>query len=106
MLAVTEDKVRPATVLEEANTIIHGARAATHGKPEQSFTNIAEMWTAYLRLTHGTDWRGFTPEDVCWMMALLKLCRRQTGLPIRDHYVDAAGYVGLAAELGLPDVAQ
>ena len=33
------------------------------------------------------------------MMSLVKIACARTGAPFRDHFVDVAGYVELAAEL-------
>ena len=32
-------------------------------------------------------------------MVLMKIARRHQGTPIRDHFVDAAGYTAIAHEL-------
>lgn len=38
---------------------------------------------------------GLRPEDVCCMMALLKIARLANDVEHRDSIIDAAGYVGL-----------
>lgn len=85
--------ISPAhAVLDEAASIINGDRDDTHGAPERSFPVIAKLWSAYLG-------RPVTALDVCQMMTLLKIGRARAGTPIRDHFVDAAGYQALAAEV-------
>ena len=86
------------TILEEAQRIINGARNQTHGAKERSFTEIAELWETYLG--SGKEYPvSITAEDVAWMMVLMKIARRNHGEPIRDHYVDAVGYIAIAHEL-------
>lgn len=88
------------SILSEAAGIVEGARNAQHGNKERSFEAIARMWTAYLmsREMGGTYVRA---EDVAQMMVLTKMMRAEWGTPIRDHYVDAAGYSGIAGEIAL-----
>lgn len=82
-----------SSILTEAQDIIWGDREQTYGKPDVNLKRIATLWNAYLYAKHGGD-RVITPEDVCWMMVLLK-ASRQMNAPKRDNLVDAAGYVGL-----------
>lgn len=85
-------------ILREAAGIVEGARNTTHGDKERSFALIGELWATYLRGRH-----GITPPveafDVAQMMVLLKIARSIQGKPVRDHFVDAAGYAGIAGEL-------
>ena len=86
------------TILEEAQRIIVGARNTTHGNKERSFDAIARLWDAYLRSRK--EWRSpVSPTDVAYMMVLMKIARSQHGEPVRDHFVDMAGYVAIAHEL-------
>lgn len=94
-------------VLGEAMSIINGARQDAYGKPEDNFATIAEFWTTYLQgrrkrippdapaLSH--FW--ISPKDVAIMMTLLKIARIATGTQTRDSFVDAAGYIGIAADM-------
>lgn len=86
-----------AAILTEAAGIVAGARNTTHGEKERSFQVIADLWNAYLlgRKTQGP----ITPFDVAQFMVLLKIGRSIQGKPARDHFVDAAGYSGIAGEL-------
>lgn len=94
-------------VLVEALSIINGERQDAYGNPEDNFATIAEFWTAYMKASrkrlppnapeHIHFW--ITPKDVAVMMALLKIARIATGTQRKDSYVDAAGYIGLAADM-------
>jgi len=78
--------------LLKAHDIINGERLDNYGKPENNFKLIAKFWSEY----KGVD---FTDVDVAMMMLLLKVARIKTGCGTMDSFVDAAGYVGLAADL-------
>lgn len=71
-------------VLEEANTLVHGARGVDYGHPLDDFSRTAAMWSAIL---------GFpvTPEEVGLCMCAVKISR-QCNAPKRDNLVDLAGY--------------
>lgn len=79
-------------VLKDAIHCVCGDREQDYGTPENNFTLIAELWTAY----SGMD---FTPVDVAMMMALLKVARIRTGRGKMDSFVDIAGYAACAAEI-------
>lgn len=66
-------------------------RAQVHGKPENNFAIIAEMWSAYLDME-------ITAIDVANLMILFKVARSKTGVSI-DNYVDIAGYAACGGEL-------
>ena len=85
------------SILTEAAEITLGARNATHGDKERSFEAIAGLWNAYTasRKSGGP----LTARDVAIMMALLKIARSVQGEPVRDHFVDMAGYAAIAGEL-------
>lgn len=82
-----------ANILREAETIIYGDREATYGHPAKNLESIARFWTGYLKQKYGLD-APLNPEDVCWMMALLKMSRQMNSHK-RDNLVDAAGYLAL-----------
>jgi hypothetical protein len=82
---------RNGGVLLQAHTLINRDRQSAYGDPSESFSRTAAMWTAYL----GKD---ISAKDVAVCMALLKLSReahRHKG----DNLLDAAGYIGLAADM-------
>lgn len=70
-----------------------GRRDDSHGEPEDNFSRIAAMWSAYL------GDREIAPHEVADMMVALKLCRIASGHPDPDHHVDIAGYGTLGAHL-------
>lgn len=74
-------------ILEEADNLINGDRAADYGDVSENFERIARMWGAY---------RGqyFDRHDVAQMMILVKVARQATGYH-RDSNVDIAGYAAL-----------
>lgn len=81
-------------ILNEANSIVNGARADAYGGPEDSFNVIASLWTSYLG-------RSVSAVDVAAMMALLKIARLKQSPGHRDSWVDIAGYAACGAEIGL-----
>lgn len=98
------------SVLSEADALTSGARQRAYGHPLDNFTDIATLWTAYLRVQGCSfDTTDFEPndsvpngeptsdnldaEDVAMMMSLLKIAREMKN-PNRDNRVDAPGYLG------------
>lgn len=90
-------------LLSQASFIVSGSRQQTHGQKERSFHAIAAMWNTYLesRALSGTAPFDITAVDVANMMTLLKITRSIQGTPIREFYVDAAAYSGIAGEIAL-----
>lgn len=80
-------KTTEQTIFDEAQNIIAGARQNEYGRADQSFTNIAKVWSAILKV-------DVSPEQVALCMAGLKLVRESYAHK-RDNLVDAIGYVGL-----------
>lgn len=85
-------------VLIEAHEIINGERQNAYGSPENNFSTIAGLWKEYLAGKYDFDF-ALSPDDVAIMLALLKIARISTGTAVKDSFVDAAGYIGLAADL-------
>ena len=84
-------------VLLDAHSVINGERQDAYGAPEDNFAIIADLWNNYL----GNALTKFiTPMDVAMMMTLLKIARIRSGTATRDSFVDAAGYIALASEIG------
>ena len=86
-------------ILLEALDVINGERQDEYGTPEDNFALIADYWTAYLDHHYRAN-LTVTAQDVAIMMTLLKLARITTGTAKEDSFVDAAGYIGLAADMG------
>lgn len=85
-----------AEVLKKAERITTGEREQAYGSPEDNFTMIAGMWSAYLQTP-------ITPEDVATMMILLKTARVKSGHGSDDNWVDIAGYAACGAEIQSKD---
>ncbi len=78
--------------LEAAGVAVLTDREADYGAPEDSFANIADLWSGYLGMK-------LEPLDAANMMILLKVARA-AGRYKFDNYVDIAGYAACAAEIG------
>lgn len=97
----TDTDVQP-TILEQANELIYGARAAAYGPFEHNARRLAELWNAYLEdreLGSAGQLRRIEPEDVAALLILLKLARLSTSNTHFDSWRDVAGYAGCAAKL-------
>jgi hypothetical protein len=80
-------------ILEEASSIVSGARQEEYGKPEDSFLKIADYWSTYLG-------HSISSQDVALMMVLLKVARVPEGKKAtRDTMVDIAGYAAIGSTL-------
>lgn len=96
------------SILVEAEEIINGQRRKDYGGVTESFTNLAELWTAYLSRhvesrvanTESNRLVDLSPQDVVNLMILMKVSRAQNGFH-RDSYVDIAGYSGCAEKIML-----
>ncbi len=82
-------------VMVEALRIINGERQDVYGSPESSFSLIAEYWRTYLRHKKNLE---ITSSDVAMMMTLFKIAR-EANQHKRDNIVDAAGYLGIYADM-------
>ena len=79
-------------ILDKAKTIINGERRGTYGEAEDSFSIIAQMWTAYLG-------KEIKSEDVANMMILMKVARNSSGVYKDDNWIDICGYAALGGEI-------
>lgn len=81
-------------ILDKAKICVTGKREQDYGTPEDNFTQIANLWTAYLgkRVI-------FEPLDVAMMMSLMKIARIQSGTATEDSFVDACGYLACGGEI-------
>lgn len=84
-------------VLEEAMEIINGERQDVYGVPENSFKLIGEYWSTYLR-NRKSPFNIVDAVDVAMMMTLFKIAR-EANQHKRDNLVDAAGYLGIYADM-------
>lgn len=96
----TKDVVRgtPQSILDEADGLINGDRRTAYGDPRVSLNAVASLWDTYMSVRFGIT-LGLNAEDVCQLMALLKLSRELTGESKRDNLVDQAGYIGLVGKI-------
>lgn len=86
--------MKRAEVLDTAKTYVMADRAATHGRPEDTFERIADLWNSYLG--GETDIQSY---DVAAMLALLKIARIRFNPRHEDNWVDIAGYAACGSEL-------
>lgn len=95
-----------AEILECAKRCVCEDRNNSYGEPEDSFRNIADYWTTYLRHNCVRSGAGVcvSPSDVAIMMALFKIARIETAdSPVTDSYVDAIGYITCGGDIAIVD---
>ena len=90
----TQQPTTRKTILDAAEKCVCRDRQDTHGRPEDNFGAIADLWTAYLDIG-----REITPVDVANMMVLLKIGRAKENPKHTDNFVDMAGYAACAGEI-------
>lgn len=81
-------------MLAVASNIIAGARDQQYGGPEDSFTDIAALWSVLFG-------REFSAGDVAVALMALKLARIKGGGDqfVPDNWVDIAGYAACGYEV-------
>ncbi|NKX40971.1 hypothetical protein HGG71_05740 [Rhodobacteraceae bacterium R_SAG2] len=79
-------------ILSTAAEYVTKDRAATHGDAEDTFAQIASLWSAYLGEEIGST-------DVAAMMILLKIARAWGNPGHADNWVDIAGYAACGGEI-------
>lgn len=92
---IGDQKKQPTTrktILDAAEKCVCHDRQDTHGRPEDSFGDIADLWAAYKRVE-------FDPVDVAQMMILLKVARAKGNPKHQDNWIDVAGYAACAGEI-------
>ena len=82
--------------LRESMICTESSRHKTHGDKVVNHTNIAALWSWYLK-------KEVTAYDVAMMMALLKIARTKTGSPNKDDLIDGAAYLAIDGELRFDD---
>ena len=90
-----------AKVLDTAKDLINGDRAEDYGDADVSFGRIADGWNVIIGQAL-IDQGYITSQHVALMMTWLKMSRILGSLNHSDSYVDAAGYLALASEIGRP----
>jgi hypothetical protein len=81
-----------AAVLDAARVAVLKDRAATHGALENSFGQLARVWSVRLGLT-------ISPAQVALMLVDLKVTRAFGNPGHADNWVDIAGYAACGGEL-------
>ncbi len=89
-------------ILNKAMQCITVDRAATHGDAEDSFSEIAKLWSWWID-NRTIPEAELLPEDVAMMMALFKIGRIAGNPTHYDNYVDLAGYTALAGEISMQE---
>jgi len=84
------------SILQESKDVINGERQDQYGSPENSFELISEYWSIYLHSVGCTF--SVTKENVAMMMTLFKIAR-ESNQHKRDNIRDAAGYLGIYADM-------
>lgn len=79
-------------ILNTAKECVSGQRQLDYGSPEDNFTAIAKLWSAYTGF-------NISALDVSMMMCLLKVARIRSGGGTGDSFVDLAGYAACGAEI-------
>ena len=82
-------------VLEAAKGLITGRRNDEYGDPSESFSVIADLWTAYCR-AKGSFF--MSPHDVAAFMIMVKLARIAYNPKSWDSWIDVIGYAALGSE--------
>ena len=72
-------------------------RGETHGHYTDSLGLIAEFWSVYLAQLSNDRIAPLSSDDVCHLLALLKIARSLLNPDNLDNYQDAAVYEVLAA---------
>lgn len=85
-----------AGILEQATQAVTVDRAATHGRVERSFADLAAIWSVRLG-------RPVSPAQVALMLVDLKVVRAWGNPGHADNWIDIAGYAACGGEIaGLP----
>ena len=80
-------------ILAAAEECVNGDRNQKYGAPEDNFSLIAALWSAYLKCDIGA-------EDVASMMIMLKIARAAGSFyEDEDSWVDIAGYAACGGEI-------
>jgi len=85
-------------IINESNECITKDRAATHGDAEDSFNNIAFLWTWWINTRQDQSIK-LSAHDVAIMMSLFKHARIAGNAFHLDNYVDSIGYQAIAGEI-------
>jgi len=96
---MNELKATRANILDTAKSCVCGDREQDYGTPEQNFSVIAKLWTAY----KGVE---LTAIDVAVFLSLVKIGRISSGHGKADNWIDLAGYAACGGEIEAVIVAE
>lgn len=89
-------------VLDAAQHIISADRNRQYGEPEDCFSNIAALWSAWINARlGGTAQLDLAGHEVATLMQLFKIARRLANPGHADSWIDDAGYAACGAEIAL-----
>lgn len=74
------------SILTEAESLVYGDRGRDYGPPWEDYARTAAIFNAWTG-------RDLTTEEAIRFMVCVKLSRMQASPELRDHPVDAAGYL-------------
>jgi hypothetical protein len=74
------------SVVQEAHRLVHGDRGRDYGPPWEDYARTAAIFAAMT----GVE---LTVDQAILFMVAVKLSRMAVSPGMRDHYVDAAGYL-------------
>lgn len=78
------------TILQEAQSLVYGARNADYGHPADDFAAVAKAFNAYVEKKYNIV-GPLEAVDVPIFQMLVKIMR-EANKPKRDNLVDIAGY--------------
>lgn len=87
---------RRAQVLRTAESLVNGQRADDYDPPAENFGRVAAMWSAQFATKLKEP---LTADEVAIALVHLKLSRLANTPDHADSFIDAAGYIALAAEI-------
>lgn len=87
-------------ILDHAGNLVSGHRQQSYGDPVVCHEKIAIFWNAYLEARRYPS-KPLTAIDAAEMLGLMKLARRQVGVPEPDSFIDGAAYPAIAGEIAL-----
>lgn len=93
---------KKTNLLQEAEGLVYGERNLDYGHPSTNFSNIADLWNAYLSAKH-TNQQGVGPYlnniDIAALNILQKIARISTNQKHMDSWKDIAGYAATAERI-------
>lgn len=81
-----------ASILREAEQLVSATRRVEHGDPNETFAEIAAIWSVIL----GVEIR---PDQHAACMIAVKLVRAKRNPAGRDNWLDMAGYAAIGGEV-------